>query len=51
MSEFKIDPNKYAGMNVEEARRAMAEDERIAIDNDPRTQAAVRNTERREAER
>jgi hypothetical protein len=29
--EFKIDPNKYAGMTTEEANRAMAEDERKAI--------------------
>jgi hypothetical protein len=49
--EFKIDPNKYRGLSLEEARRAMAEDERRAINEDPRTRAFVRNMERREQER
>src|SRR5918994_7230542 len=49
--EFKIDPNKYRGLSLEEARRAMAEDERRAINEDPRTRAFVRNMERREQAR
>ena len=50
MTEFKIDPNKYAGMSPEEADRAMEEDRRKAIAEDPRTQAAIRGQrERQEA--
>lgn len=51
MTEHKIDPNKYKGMSLEEARRAMVEDEREALANDPRTIAAARSAERYERER
>jgi hypothetical protein len=54
MSElFEFTPgfSKYAGMTTDEMERAIAEDERQAIEADPRTVAARRAAERREAER
>jgi hypothetical protein len=49
--EFKIDPNKYVGMSTEEAERAMEADRIRAINEDPRTIAAVRSAEHHDAER
>lgn len=51
MTEFKIDPDTYAGMSTEEVERAMAEDERRAINEAPRTVAAFRDMDRRQKER
>jgi hypothetical protein len=48
---FKYDPNRYAGMSLEEAREAEAADRARAEADDPRTIAVVRAAERREAER
>lgn len=47
---FKIDPTKYVGLPPEEARRRMDEDERRAINDDPRLQAHLRDMDRRRAQ-
>src|SRR5918999_1665925 len=51
MDGFKIDPEKYAGLSREEAERRMEADERRAIMEDPRTVAAFRAMDEREAAR
>ncbi len=50
MTERKIDPMKYAGMSPQDAERAMMEDRRRAIAEDPRTVAALQAVEDRERE-
>ena len=47
--EHKIDPEKYRGMSLHEARLAEEEDRRRAINEDPRTIAALQAVEERQA--
>ena len=46
--EHKIDPEKYRSMSLHEARLAEEEDRRRAINEDPRTQAILRDMEKRQ---
>jgi hypothetical protein len=50
MDGYKIDPDKYRGLSLEEAQRRMEEDERRAINEDPRTVAAFARLDRLAAE-
>ncbi len=47
MTEYKIDPMKYAGLDPQDAERAMEEDRRRAIAEDPRTVALLQAVEER----
>ncbi len=48
--EHKIDPSRYAGMSPQDAERAMMEDRRRAIAEDPATVAAREAMAERERE-
>lgn len=48
--EFRPNPDNYRGMSREEAKRQMEEDERRAINEDPRTKAGFARLDRWVAE-